>query len=200
MVIVKADSATNASTAVASSLSITDPGRIPTMSSNCAAKCTSTAWGCEAASRVTDIHHTTILLRWVREAGLLLPDAPSLNLRASAPTRPTSSMGKATPKLKYWSHRRAELYVGTDAPLLVGSKAWFEWLELPESKSFSFDSSGSSLASDFTARRETRNKGNYWYGYKLINCRLRNTYIGLSSDLTFSHLLQVGKQLSAYED
>ena len=110
-----------------------------------------------------------------------------------------NSMGKATPKVKYWSDRRAELYVGTDAPLLIGSKAWFEWLELPESKSFSFDSSGSCLFSDFTARRETRNKGNYWYGYKLIDGRLRNTYIGLGSDLKLSHLLEVGKQLGAYE-
>ena len=103
-----------------------------------------------------------------------------------------NSMGKATPKVKYWSDRRAELYIGTDAPLLIGSKAWFEWLELPESKSFSFDSSGSCLVSDFSARRETRNKGNYWYGYKRINGRLRNTYIGLSSDLKLSHLLEVG--------
>ncbi len=103
-------------------------------------------------------------------------------------------MGKATSKVKCWNGTRAELYVGTDTPLLVGSKAWFEWLELPESNSFSFDT-GSYLVSDFTARRENRKKGNYWYAYNRINGKLRSIYIGVSLDLTFSHLLEVGKQL-----
>ncbi|MBD1930095.1 hypothetical protein H6F74_28310 [Trichocoleus sp. FACHB-90] len=33
------------------------------------------SWDCVEPSRVTEIHHTTVM-RWIREAGHQLPDAP----------------------------------------------------------------------------------------------------------------------------
>ena len=45
------------------------------MSSNCASKCISLVLGLRGLEQVTEIHHTT-MMRWIREAGHQLPDAP----------------------------------------------------------------------------------------------------------------------------
>ena len=98
------------------------------------------------------------------------------------------------PKVSCWSDTGARLDV-TSGPIEVGSSAWFEWLDAADTKSFSFDS-GSLQIADFTARREVRKKGNYWYGYKRIEGKLCNGYIGLSQDVTLAKLLDFGRQLN----
>lgn len=78
----------------------------------------------------------------------------------------------------------------------VGSEQWFQWLELPDSSSFNFRVSPHlSGVSDYSARRETRDRGgNYWSAYKRVRGKLRKLYLGKSEELTAEHLESIGRQ------
>ncbi len=69
-------------------------------------------------------------------------------------------------------------------PVLVGSDAWYAWLEDQDIQSFSFRNA----LGTFTARRERKRHGQYWYAYRKSAGRLRKVYLGKSEDLTLERL------------
>nr|MDQ5825616.1 hypothetical protein [Chloroflexota bacterium] len=81
---------------------------------------------------------------------------------------------------------------GLSESVWVGSPEWWVWLE--DSRVFRFESDTS-----FTARRERRSNGWYWYAYKRHRGKFRCVYMGLSSDLTMERLASVGRTMLAAE-
>ncbi len=75
----------------------------------------------------------------------------------------------------------------------VGSRKWFEWLSNGSVASFRFETETNS----YTARKEQRESGDYWYAYKKIEGRLRSTYIGRTDELTLEKLEQAVQKLYA---
>ncbi len=75
----------------------------------------------------------------------------------------------------------------------IGSKRWFEWLELEDTRSFAFESQ----TGRFTARKENKKRGNeYWYAYRWRNGKTTKAYLGTSSNLTKDKLNEVAARLS----
>lgn len=75
----------------------------------------------------------------------------------------------------------------------VDSDKWFEWLS--RNTSFRFVS-GFAGQDSFTARRHDRDSGEFWYAYRKVAGKLRNTYLGKSKTLTISKLLTAALKLS----
>ena len=75
----------------------------------------------------------------------------------------------------------------------VGSKAWFEWLEL--NPSFRFES-GFAGDDSFTARKHERDSGEFWYAYRKVDRQLRSLYLGKTRRLTVQRLLEAANKLS----
>ena len=110
-------------------------------------------------------------------------------------------MAAKTPKV--WSFtERATLEFWVEDPrrgerleeIHLDSEQWFQWLNLPSSKSFKFEPVDQ-RTSDFIATKETKTDGDFWYAYKKINGELYHCYIGLSKDLTLVRLREIGLQL-----
>ena len=81
---------------------------------------------------------------------------------------------------------------GGPESIVVGSPAWFAWLE--QARLFAFRST----AGTFTARQEGRARGGaYWRAYRTIGGRQRRAYLGRSADLTLARLWAVAAQLTA---
>ena len=66
--------------------------------------------------------------------------------------------------------------------LVIGSTEWFAWLE--HHCSFRFETG----CAAFTARKEQRPGGWYWYAYRRKQGKLCSTYIGKSDELTLDRL------------
>jgi len=65
---------------------------------------------------------------------------------------------------------------------LVGSSAWFLWLT--SGTTFYYQT----LHAAFTARREQRRHGYFWYAFRRINGQLRKRYLGPDAALTAEQL------------
>ncbi len=66
--------------------------------------------------------------------------------------------------------------------IVVGSPSWYAWVE--HHRSFRFDHP----AGSFTARKEQRAGGWYWYAYRRQAGRLRTAYLGRSAELSVTRL------------
>ena len=73
-------------------------------------------------------------------------------------------------------------------PIRVGEAAWWRWLEAPDTIHFRFEQG----AGGFTARRERREGGCYWYAYRRRQGRLHKAYLGRAAELTPERLRAVG--------
>lgn len=80
------------------------------------------------------------------------------------------------------------------APVLVGSDTWYTWLADQGIQSFSFRNA----LGTFTARRERKRHGQYWYAYRKSAGRLRKAYLGKSEDLTLERLNAVVATLAGH--
>src|SRR6266705_1586740 len=78
--------------------------------------------------------------------------------------------------------------------IAVGSAAWYGWLE--HHCSFRFDHP----ASSFTARKEQRAGGWYWYAYRRQSGRLRTAYLGRSTELSVTRLDVIATALAGGTD
>lgn len=76
------------------------------------------------------------------------------------------------------------------APIRVGSETWFDWLE--QNRSFHYECDGGK----FTACKESRASGNFWYANRRVAGKLRRCYIGSSKDLKLEKLIEAAKQLA----
>lgn len=110
-------------------------------------------------------------------------------------------MAAKTPKV--WSFtERATLEFWVEDPrrgerledIHLDSEQWFQWLNLPSTKSFKFEPVDQ-RTSDFIASKETKTDGDFWSASKKINGELYHCYIGLSKDLTLVRLREIGLQL-----
>lgn len=76
------------------------------------------------------------------------------------------------------------------ASINVGTKAWFNWLE--KNSSFHYES----MDGKFTACKESRTSGMFWYANRRVNGKLRRCYIGSTKDLSLEKLLAIARKLS----
>jgi predicted ATPase/DNA-binding CsgD family transcriptional regulator len=83
--------------------------------------------------------------------------------------------------------------VAADRPIPVGSTDWWTWLSSPDARGFRF----ASAAGGFTARRERRRSGWYWYARRKVAGQVRTAYLGRGADLTVERLDAVLQQLNA---
>jgi len=84
---------------------------------------------------------------------------------------------------------------GADHTILVGSPAWFTWLE--GATSFAYQGPGGS----FTARKEPRQRGGwYWKAYRKHKGKLHRAYLGKTADLTAARLAAVAAALAAFAE
>ena len=75
----------------------------------------------------------------------------------------------------------------------LGSKRWFEWLELEATRSFAFEG----YQGHFTARKENKQRGSeYWYAYRWLNGKTKKVYLGASRNLTYDKLNEAAAKLS----
>jgi predicted ATPase len=81
---------------------------------------------------------------------------------------------------------------GPDGAIRVGSSAWLTWLEAPGTTSFRFDHG----SEGFTARREQRPGGWYWYAYRKHAGRLHKAYLGRAPELTADRLRSIATTLA----
>ena len=78
------------------------------------------------------------------------------------------------------------------APILVGTPAWFAWLE--DATAFTFTSPSGS----FTARKERRSRGGwYWQAYRTANGALQKAYLGKRENLTLDRLERAAVKLAS---
>src|SRR5215472_4435154 len=79
-------------------------------------------------------------------------------------------------------------------PITIGTAEWYTWLE--HHCSFCFEAPMCS----FTARKERRPAGWYWYGYRRVQGKLHRAYIGKSARLTLERLNEVAEILEKASD
>jgi len=76
--------------------------------------------------------------------------------------------------------------------ILVGSAAWYAWLNDAATSSFAYHSAGGTL----TARRERQHDYWYWYAYRSQHGDLHKAYLGKSGELTSTRLHDVAVVLT----
>lgn len=75
-----------------------------------------------------------------------------------------------------------------------GSQAWYTWLE--QHPAFLFETP----LVHFTARKERRSGGWYWYAYRRHQGKLRTAYLGKSEELTLERLNAVAATLQQFDN
>ena len=71
--------------------------------------------------------------------------------------------------------------------IAVGSPVWWQWLAAEGTTTFRFEH----RLCNFTARRERKRDGSYWYAYRTRGGALQKAYLGKSTDLTLDRLQEV---------
>jgi len=88
--------------------------------------------------------------------------------------------------------RKGQFLTEEGERIVVGSPAWFAWLQTATSFCYQPDNSADRL----TARKEKRGHQFYWYGYARNAAKLHNVYLGKSEQLTRLRLDQACAQLT----
>lgn len=96
-------------------------------------------------------------------------------------------MTKTPVPLVAYSELQAE---GYPTAIRINSPAWFDWLV--NHRSFRYECS----RGHFTACKENRKGGNFWYANRRVDGKLRRAYLGASVDLTLEKLEEVAIKLS----
>jgi LuxR family maltose regulon positive regulatory protein len=99
-------------------------------------------------------------------------------------------MARSTPRVH---EKRLELpatHEGKRECIDIDSLNWYAWLE--NNRVFRFESDTGS----FTARKERRPRGWYWYAYRRIQGMLHIAYLGRSQELTFDLLNAQARHLA----
>jgi predicted ATPase len=103
-------------------------------------------------------------------------------------------MVRGIPKARGGSlHQYADGDTSLD-PIIIGTAAWYSWLE--QHRSFCFEAGRMT----FTARREQRLGGRYWYAYRRSHGKLHTAYLGKSEDLTLERLNTTAETLERAGD
>ena len=83
------------------------------------------------------------------------------------------------------------LLLPKQAAVIVGSDAWYTWLTSESTRSFTLRSH----LGTFTARRERKRNGWYWYIYRKQKGKLRKAYLGKAKEITLERLATVTETL-----
>jgi predicted ATPase/DNA-binding CsgD family transcriptional regulator len=103
-------------------------------------------------------------------------------------------MARSIPKIRDDSLQVPTLEGHGTNIITLGSAAWDSWVE--HARSFRFESPHAS----FTARKERRPGGWYWYAYRRRHSRLHIAYLGKSEELNIERLHTVASVLERTED
>jgi class 3 adenylate cyclase len=76
-------------------------------------------------------------------------------------------------------------------PITIGTAEWYSWLE--QHRSFCFEAGRMT----FTARKEQRPGGWYWYAYRRSQGKLHSVYLGKSEELTLERLRAIATVLAS---
>src|SRR5581483_3950519 len=82
-----------------------------------------------------------------------------------------------------------------EASIPIESAAWWRWLADETTTTFHFQSPQGS----FTARREQKSNGHYWYAYRKLHGKLRKAYLGKAEELSLPRLDTVAATLAEQE-
>jgi LuxR family maltose regulon positive regulatory protein len=85
-------------------------------------------------------------------------------------------------------------YAADEATITLDTSAWAFWLR--EHTAFTYQG----MPTSFTARREERPGGLYWYAYKRVQGRLLKRYLGRGTDLTEQRLREVAQAFVSPDD
>jgi len=98
-------------------------------------------------------------------------------------------MARSIPKVREGSLYQ-HLAEGTSTDTIsIGTAAWYSWLE--QHHSFTFETPRTT----FTARKEQRPGGWYWYAYRRRQGKLHSAYLGKSEELTLQRLNSIAEAL-----
>ena len=103
-------------------------------------------------------------------------------------------MARSIPKVRDDSLYAPTLEGSSTSVITLGSAEWYTWLE--RSRSFRFETPHSA----FTARREQRPGGWYWYAYRRRHGKLHIAYLGKPEELTIERLNAVASVLEGAKD
>src|SRR6266566_5700951 len=105
-----------------------------------------------------------------------------------------STMARSIPKARDGSlHQHTAGGTSLD-PIMIGTAAWYSWLE--QHRSFCFEAGRMT----FTARKEQRPGGHYWYAYRRSHGKLHTAYLGKSEELTLERLNTTAEALERAGD
>ena len=110
-------------------------------------------------------------------------------------------MAHRTPRIQ---HTQLFLPQQASPHCLVGSPAWFTWLQT--ATAFRFFSTqrriiirgNGPLLAPISLRKEQRRQASFWYAYRRSSGILLKRYAGRSHDLTLDHLNALADQLHDY--
>ena len=98
-------------------------------------------------------------------------------------------MVRSIPKVREGSLQQQSAEDTSTDTISIGTAAWYSWLE--QHSSFTFETPHTT----FTARKEQRPGGWYWYAYRRKQGKLHTTYLGKSEELTLERLNAVAEAL-----
>lgn len=100
-------------------------------------------------------------------------------------------MARATPCINNGVLTYRDRVAAQERTIAVGSSLWYEWLAAESSTTFRFHHP----SGNFTARRERKHDGWYWYAYRKRGGVLQKVYLGKSADLTLDRLQEIAAAL-----
>src|SRR5215471_14350693 len=103
-------------------------------------------------------------------------------------------MARSIPKIQGDSVHMPTLEANGTSVIALGSAAWDSWVE--HARSFRFETPHAS----FTARKEQRPGGWYWYAYRRRRGTLHIAYLGKSEELSIERLHTVAAVLERAAD
>jgi LuxR family maltose regulon positive regulatory protein len=99
-------------------------------------------------------------------------------------------VARSTPQVQGGTVRPQPAGAHGAVAIAVGTPAWYAWLE--RTPAFAFAHAGGS----FTARKERRRGGRYWYAYQRRRGKLHSAYLGKTEELTLARLEVVARSLA----
>ena len=98
-------------------------------------------------------------------------------------------MARSIPKVREGSLQQQSKEGTSTDTISIGTAAWYSWLE--QHHVFTFETSRVT----FTARKEQRPGGWYWYAYRRRHGKLHSAYLGKSEELTLERLYTIAESL-----